>query len=55
MNVSHVIAAAGLVSLACGMLVVNWVPTPRSAQTGTIMATCGVALLAALAICQLLF
>ena len=54
MNVSHVMAAAGLVALACGMLVVNLVPTPRSAQTGTIMATCGVALLAALAIRQLL-
>lgn len=55
MNVSHVMAAAGLVFLASGMLVVNWVPTPRSAQTGTIMATCGVALLTILAICQLLF
>ncbi len=54
MNVSHVMAAAGLVSFASGMLVVNRVPTPRAAQTGTIMATCGVALLAVLAIRELL-
>jgi predicted nucleotidyltransferase len=55
MNVSRVMAAAGLLALACGMLLVNIVPTPRAAQAGTIMASCGVALLAALAIRQLLF
>jgi hypothetical protein len=54
MNASHVMAAVGLVSLAGGMLVVNWVPTPRAAQAGTVVATCGVALLAVLAIRQLL-
>ena len=54
MNVSHVMAAAGLLSLAGGLLVVNLVPTPRAAQAGTITATCGVVLLAALAILQLL-
>jgi hypothetical protein len=54
MNVIHVMAAAGLVSLAGGMLVVNLVPTPRATQTGTIMATCGVVLLAVSAIRQLL-
>ncbi len=54
MNPSHVIAVAGLVLLAGGMLVVNWVPTPRAAQAGTVVATCGVALLAALTIRQLL-
>lgn len=54
MNVSHVIALTGLVLLAAGMLVVNLVPAPRAAQAGTIIATCGVALLAVLAIRRLL-
>jgi hypothetical protein len=54
MNVSHMMAAAGLAFLAGGMLVVNLVRTPRSAQAGTIMAIGGVILLAALALRQLL-
>jgi hypothetical protein len=54
MNVSDVMAVAGLIALASGMLIVNLAPMPRAAQTGTIMATCGVALLVTLAIRQLL-
>ncbi len=54
MNVFHVVALTGLISLACGMLVVNLVPTPRAGQAGTIMATFGVILLAALVLRQLL-
>jgi hypothetical protein len=54
MNPDHFIAAAGLIALVGGMFVVNLVSTPRVAQAGTIMATCGLGLLGALAIRQLL-
>jgi hypothetical protein len=54
MNLDHLFAAAGLVALACGILAVNLVPTPRVAQAGTIVATFGLALLAWLAIHRLL-
>jgi hypothetical protein len=54
MNLDHFIAAAGLVTLAGGMLVVNLVAAPRIAQAGTIVATFGLSLLSALAIRQLL-
>jgi hypothetical protein len=47
-------AAAGLLGLIGGMLLVNLVSGPLAAQIGTIMASCGVVLLAALAIRQLL-
>jgi energy-converting hydrogenase Eha subunit B len=55
MSVLHLVATAGLLGLAGGMLLVNIVSTPRAAQTGVILASCGVVLLAALAIRQLLF
>jgi hypothetical protein len=54
MNLDHLIAAAGLLALAGGMLVVNLVPAPRTAQAGTVMATCGLGFLTWLAIRQLL-
>ncbi len=54
MNPDRLLAAAGLAGLAAGLFVVNMVSTPRAAQLGTISATCGLALLAALAIAQLL-
>ena len=54
MNLDHLIAAAGLLALAGGILAVNLVSTPRIAQAGTIVATCGLGLLAWLAIRQLL-
>jgi hypothetical protein len=47
-------AAAGLLGLVGGMLLVNLVPGPRAALIGTVMASCGVCLLAVLAIRQLL-
>lgn len=54
MNPDHLIAAAGLIALAAGLFVVNLVSTPRAAQLGTLMATCGLGLLGALAIRELL-
>lgn len=54
MNPDHLIAAAGLVALAAGLLVVNLVSTPRAAQLGSVIATCGLGLLGALAIRLLL-
>ena len=54
MSVLHLVAAAGLLGLVGGMLVVNIVSTPRAAQSGAVLASCGVVLLAALAIRQLL-
>jgi energy-converting hydrogenase Eha subunit B len=54
MNVFHFVAAAGLLGLAGGMFLVNIVSTPRAAQSGIILASCGVVLLAVLAIRQLL-
>ena len=54
MSIFHLVAAAGLCSLAGGMIVVNVVATPRAAQFGTIMAGSGVVMLAIVAIRQLL-
>jgi hypothetical protein len=54
MNVFQLAAAAGLLSLAGGVVLANVVLTPRAAQLGTIMAGCGVAMLAIAAIRQLL-
>ena len=54
MNWFHLVAAAGLLSLGGGIVVVNFVPTPRAAQIGTIMAGCGVVLLVVIAIWKLL-
>ena len=54
MNVFQFFAAAGLVSLVGGIVLVNVVLTPHAAQLGTIMAGCGVAMLAIVAIRQLL-
>ena len=54
MNAFHLVAAAGLLFLVGGMLVVNVISTPRAAQIGTVVASCGVVLLAALAVRQLL-
>ena len=54
MNVLHLTAAAGLLTLAGGLLLVNIVATPRAAQAGTVMASCGMLLLAGLAIRLLL-
>jgi hypothetical protein len=55
MSVLHLAAVAGLSGLVGGMLLVNFVPTPRAAQSGVVLASCGVVLLAALAIRQLLY
>lgn len=54
MNVFQIAAAAGLFSLVGGIVVVNIVSTPRAAEIGTIMAGCGVAMLAIVAVRQLL-
>ncbi|MGB9113987.1 hypothetical protein [Bradyrhizobium sp.] len=54
MSVFHFTAAAGLFSLVGGIVAVNIVSTPRAAQLGTIVATSGVVMLAAVAIRQLL-
>jgi hypothetical protein len=54
MNLFHVVAAAGLLCLTGGVVVVNVVSTPRAAQTGMIMAGCGVILLVLIAFKQLL-
>jgi hypothetical protein len=54
MNAFYFAASAGLLSLLGGVLLVNAVSTPRAAQIGTIMAGCGVLLLAVVAVRQLL-
>jgi hypothetical protein len=54
MSVFHLAAAAGLFSLVGGVVLVNVVSTPRAAQLGTIMAGCGVVMLAIVAVHQLL-
>ena len=54
MSVFHLVAAAGLFGLVGGIVLVNIVSTPRAAQLGTIMATCGIAMLAIVAVRQLL-
>jgi hypothetical protein len=54
MNVFQLAAAAGLLNLVGGVVLVNVVLTPRAAQLGTIMAGCGVVMLAIVAVRQLL-
>jgi hypothetical protein len=54
MNAVDVAAGADLLAFAVGMLLVNIVSTPRAAQIGTIIAACGVLLLGAVAVRQLL-
>jgi hypothetical protein len=54
MNLFQLMAAAGLLGLVGGVVVVNVASTPRAAQIGTIMAGCGVVILAVIAIRQLL-
>jgi len=54
MNMFHVAAAAGLIGLGGGIVVVNFVPTPRAAQIGMTMVGCGVVLLVLIAIKELL-
>jgi hypothetical protein len=53
MEAFHILAAAGLLSLVAGMLLVNVVSTPRAAQMGTILAGCGVLMLVVVAVRQL--
>jgi hypothetical protein len=54
MNLFHLAAAAGLLGLVGGVVVVSVASTPRAAQIGTIMAGCGVVMLAIAAIRKLL-
>jgi hypothetical protein len=54
MSVFSLVAMAGLLSLVSGIVLVNVVSTPRAAEIGTIIAGCGVLLLAIVAIRQLL-
>jgi hypothetical protein len=54
MNALNLAATTGLLSLAAGAVLVNGVATPRAAQIGTMIAAFGVALLAAVAVRQLL-
>ena len=54
MSLIHLVAVAGLLSLVSGVFLVNVVSTPRAAQVGTIVAGCGVLLLAIVAVRQLL-
>jgi hypothetical protein len=54
MNLFHLVAVAGLLSLVSGVFLVNVVSTPRAAQVGTVVAGCGVLLLAIVAVRQLL-
>jgi hypothetical protein len=53
MNGFYLVAVAGLLSLASGVFIVNVVATPRAAQIGTIIAGCGVLMLAVVAVRQL--
>jgi len=53
MNVFHLVAVTGLLSLSAGMCLVNAVATPRAAQIGTVVAALGVSLLVLVAIHQL--
>ncbi|HET7124465.1 MAG TPA: hypothetical protein VFI51_10175 [Bradyrhizobium sp.] len=50
MDVFYVAALAGLLGLVVGILLVNIVSTPRAAQIGTIIATCGVLMLVVVAV-----
>jgi hypothetical protein len=53
MSAFSIVAAAGLITLASGVLLVNAVSTPRSAQVGTIIAGLGVLILVVVAVRQL--
>ncbi len=54
MIVLDLAAVAGLLGTFGGVLLVNVVATPRAAQIGTIIAGCGVLMLAIVAVGQLL-
>jgi hypothetical protein len=54
MNLFQLAAAAGLFGLVGGVAVVNVAASPRAAEIGTVMAGCGVVILAVIAIRQLL-
>ena len=54
MNAVSFMAAAGLLGLVSGFLLVNVASAPRAAQIGTVVAAIGVLLLAAVAVRQLL-
>ena len=53
MSAFSIVAAAGLITLASGVLLENAVSTPRSAQVGTIIAGLGVLKLVVVAVRQL--
>jgi hypothetical protein len=54
MNAFSFIAAAGLLGLVAGFVLVNVASAPRAAQIGTVVAGVGVLMLAAVAVRQLL-
>jgi hypothetical protein len=54
MNAFSFIAAAGLLGLVSGFLLVNVASAPRAAQIGTVVAGVGVLMLAAVAVRHLL-
>jgi hypothetical protein len=54
MNLFYLVAAAGLLGLGGGVVVVNMAATPSAAQIGMIMAGCGVVMLVLIAVCKLL-
>ena len=54
MNLFHLAAAAGLLGLVGGVAVVNVASTPRAGEIGTIMAGCGVVILALIAFIKLI-
>jgi hypothetical protein len=54
MNAVSFMAAAGLLGLVSGFLLVNVASSPPAAQAGTVLAGGGVLLLAAVAVRQLL-
>jgi hypothetical protein len=54
MNAFSFLAAAGLLGLVAGFILVNVASAPRAAQIGTVVAAVGVLMLAAVAVRQLL-
>jgi hypothetical protein len=54
MNLFQWAAAAGLLTLIGGVAVVNIASAPRAGEIGTIMAGCGVGILALLAFIKLI-
>jgi hypothetical protein len=54
MSAFSLIAAAGLLGLVSGVVLVNVASAPRAAQIGTVVAAIGVLMLAAVAVRQLL-